>query len=366
MSAIAALLPDGRLHLQHGPIDCLCQAWGSPAEIRAAYRQAADFFQTVLSNLCAELPLLRQPLPAPRPQGAIARSMHAACTPFATKFITPMAAVAGAVADAVLAAMCHGRTLSKAFVNNGGDIAFHLAPGTSLRCGLVTDLAASVLSSPTSVPSSPVSTPPWPVSAPTPSWPGLSGGASTRATGAGTRATGAGTRATGAGTQTRPPLPAPASNRREIAGTVTPPLDGIFLLTAVHPARGLATSGRACKGQGGRSFSFGIADSVSVLARTAAQADAAATIIGNAVDLPAHPAIDRRPASAIDPDSDLGDRLITFDVGSLSDETIVAALDAGAIMADNLLQAGLIEGAVLSLRGRVRISHSPLASQEVA
>jgi ApbE superfamily uncharacterized protein (UPF0280 family) len=288
MSAIAALLADGWLHLQHGPIDCLCQAWGSPAEIRAAYNQAAAHFQTVLTDLCAELPLLRQPLPAPLPQGAIAQAMHAACTPFATEFITPMAAVAGAVADAVLAAMCDDRTLAKAFVNNGGDIAFHLAPGTSLRCGLVTDLAA------------------------------------------------------------------------------IPSLDGTFLLTAAHPARGLATSGRACKGQGGRSFSFGIADSVSILARTAAQADAAATIIGNAVNIPGHPAIDRRPASDIDPDSDLGDRLVTFDVGILSDETVSAALDAGATMADNLLQAGLIEGAVLALRGRVRIRQSALALQEVA
>ena len=145
-----------------------------------------------------------------------------------------------------------------------------------------------------------------------------------------------------------------------------PTLDGTFLLTAAQPARGLATSGRACKGQGGRSFSFGIADSVSILARTAAQADAAATIVGNAVDLPAHPAIDRRPASAIDPDTDLGDRLVTFDVGPLSDDTIAKALDAGATMADNLLQAGLIEGAVLALRGHVRIRHLSLASQEVA
>ena len=67
--------------------------------------------------------------------------MHAACMPFRDRFITPMAAVAGAVADAVLAAMVAGLDLSRAFVNNGGDIAFHLAPGESLRCGLIADLA---------------------------------------------------------------------------------------------------------------------------------------------------------------------------------------------------------------------------------
>jgi hypothetical protein len=142
--------------------------------------------------------------------------------------------------------------------------------------------------------------------------------------------------------------------------------DGTFLLTAAAPARGLATSGRACKGRGGRSFSFGIADSVSVPARTAAQADAAATIIGNAVDLPGHAAIDRRPASEIDPASDLGDRLVTSDVGTLSDAAIRTALDAGETMADILVRDGLIEGAVLTLRGHLRTCHPSLALLEAS
>ena len=285
MSAVAALLPDGRLHLQHGPIDCLCRAWGDPAEIAAAYRQAAGFFAGVLDDLCGELPLLRTPLPAPRPAGAVARAMHAACLPFADRFITPMAAVAGAVADAVLAAMIQDRAVTRAFVNNGGDIAFHLTPRTSLRCALVTDIS----------------------------------------------------------------IHAPAGDGETLGS------DGTFLLSAAHPARGIATSGRACKGQGGRSFSLGIADSVTILARTAAQADAAATIVGNAVDLPGHPAITRRPAGEIDPASDLGDRLVTFGVGPLSEDDANTALDAGETMADTLLRTGLIAGAVLALRGRLRV-----------
>jgi ApbE superfamily uncharacterized protein (UPF0280 family) len=271
MSALAALLPDGRLHLQHGPIDCLCRAWGEADETRAAYRRATAAFPSILPELVAELPLLRSALPSLPPKGEIARAMHAACMPFADRFITPMAAVAGAVADRVLAAMTAEGHLSRAFVNNGGDIAFHLADGETLRCGLVGDLAA-------------------------------------------------------------------------------PSLDGAFLLDAALPARGLATSGRACKGHGGKSFSFGIADSVSVLARTAAEADAAATVIGNAVDLPGHPAIIRRPADSIDPDTDLGSRLITWDVGALTAADITAALDAGRHVADALAARGLILGAVLTLR----------------
>lgn len=278
----AAMLPGQRLHLQHGPIDLICCAWGPPGAVSAAYAAAADIFPTILPTLCAERNLLRAPLPGPAPQGAIARAMHAACLPYARRFITPMAAVAGAVADAVLAAMMDAAPLDRAFVNNGGDIAFHLAPDQSLRCGLVADISA-------------------------------------------------------------------------------PTLDGAFLLTHGQPSRGIATSGRACKGRGGRSFSLGIADAVTVLARTAATADAVATIIGNAVDLPGHDAVIRRPASDIDPDSDLGDRLIAWDVGALPAADVAKALDAGRLVADALRRRGLIDGAVLALYGQVATSLQPEA-----
>jgi ApbE superfamily uncharacterized protein (UPF0280 family) len=280
VSAQAAILQDGRLHLQHGPIDCLCRAWGDPGQVAQAYAQATQIFPEILPALCAELALLRTPLPTLPPEGPVARAMHAACAPFADRFITPMAAVAGAVADHVLAAMLPGTRLHRAFVNDGGDIAFHLTPGAALRCGLVADLAA-------------------------------------------------------------------------------PALNAIVDLTADQPARGIATSGRACKGQGGRSFSFGIADAVTVLATSAARADAAASIIANAVDLPGHSGILRRPADDIDPDSDLGARLVTWDVGPLSAADIDAALDAGCAVAEGLRRAGLIVGAALALGGRVRLALAP-------
>ncbi len=275
-----ALLADGRLHLQHGPIDCLIRAWGAPAEIQAAYAQAAEAFPHILPALCAELPLLRTPLPAALPHHPVARAMHKAVSPHASDFITPMAAVAGAVADHLLAALTLGRNLPRAFVNNGGDIAFHLQDGQSLRCGLIADLES-------------------------------------------------------------------------------PSLDAAFLLHADHPARGLATSGRACKGRGGRSFSRGIADSVSVLARNAACADAAATIIANAVDLPGHPSILRRPATDIDPDSDLGCTPVTWDLGQLTPSEIGTSLDAGRAVADALRRAGLIHSAVLCLRGQIVVCAAP-------
>jgi hypothetical protein len=273
------LLRDGRLHLQHGPIDLLIRAWGAEAEIKLAYQAACDSFHDVLAPLVGELAVLRAPLSDTKPDvvGPVARRMVRACWPYRDELITPMAAVAGSVADHVLAAMCGAAELDRAFVNDGGDIAFHVTPDHALVCGLVPDLAA-------------------------------------------------------------------------------PGLAGTMRFDASLDVRGVATSGRACKGKGGRSFSFGIADAVTVLAHDAASADAAATIVANAVDLPGHAAITRAPASSIDPDSDLGERLITWDVGALTPPEIDRALTAGVARAEALRQAGLIWGAVLVLRGRIKVT----------
>jgi ApbE superfamily uncharacterized protein (UPF0280 family) len=266
-----AFLADGRrLHLQDGPIDLIVEARGTEAKLRAAYDAAARRFTGLLDELCSELPLLRQAAD-PRQcllQGPVARCMHAAVAPFATDhFITPMAAVAGSVAEEILGAMVEAACLERAYVNNGGDIALHLADGEQFTVGLM--------------------------------------------------------------------------DRPDDHGLLQ-----TVIINADDPSRGVATSGRH-----GRSFSLGIADAVTVLARTASQADAAATIIANAVDLPGHPAIVRCPAHDLQPDSDLGARLVTRGVGGLSDAEIEDALEAGAVQARRLLAAGLIDGAALRLHG---------------
>jgi len=271
--AVGRLLPDGRrLHLQHGPIDLVIEAWGERAEVAAAYEQARARFHDLLGGLVAELKLLRQPVgPAHEAvRGPVARRMVEACRPHAGVFVTPMAAVAGAVADEMLEALVAGRALEKAYVNDGGDIALHLAPGARLRLGVVGDAAA-------------------------------------------------------------------------------PGLDAVAEIDVGLPVRGIATSGA-----GGRSFSLGIADAATILARDAARADAAATLVANAVDLD-HPAVERAPAVSLDPDSDLGGRLVTVRVGALSAEAVARALDRGAAEAERLRQAGLIYGAVLLLRREVRV-----------
>jgi hypothetical protein len=267
-----AWLADGtRLHLQDGPIDLIVEAEGEPSDMRRAYEAAVQRFTGLLDELCAELTELRRAADptACRLQGVIARRMHAAVAPFAAEhFVTPMAAVAGSVAEEILGAMLKAAPLERAYVNNGGDIALHLTDGKQFSIGLMD----------------------------------------------------------------RP-------DRYGVMRTLT--------VDARDTARGIATSGRH-----GRSFSLGIADAVTVLARTASQADAAATIIANAVDLPGHPAIARCPANELQEDSDLGVRLVTRDVGELSYTEIERALGAGAACARQLLAAGLIEGATLRLLGR--------------
>jgi ApbE superfamily uncharacterized protein (UPF0280 family) len=193
--------------------------------------------------------------------------MWRACAPLAEVFITPMAAVAGAVADEVLAAMRAGCALRKAYVNNGGDIAIHLAPGERFETGIVGDIS-------------------------------------------------------------KPKITATAS------------------IAADDEVRGIATSGWR-----GRSFSLGIADSVTVLARDAAAADAAATLVANAVNID-HPAVARRPARDLDPDSDLREHRVTVAVGTLDFEALAEALARGRRGARRLRDAGLIAAAYIELQGR--------------
>jgi hypothetical protein len=130
-----------------------------------------------------------------------------------------------------------------------------------------------------------------------------------------------------------------------------PGMAGRVRIAARDPVRGVATSGR-----GGRSLSRGIADAVTVLARSAAEADVAATLIANQVDLPDHPAIERVPARDEDPDSELGDRLVVVGLGALLDEDVAKALAKGLIAAEEMRRDGLIHAASLSLNGVWRVT----------
>ena len=112
------------------------------------------------------------------------------------------------------------------------------------------------------------------------------------------------------------------------------------------PVRGVATSGWR-----GRSFSFGIADSVTVLAATAAQADAAASMIANAVNVD-HPGIVRQPAHSLRDMTDLGDLAVTVDVPRLPANLVQQALQAGWQCARECQAQGWIAAAFLVCQGQ--------------
>jgi hypothetical protein len=285
MQATRQALSDGRWHFQHGPIDIVLQIDGDSNACEHALQTAWQRFETVLPELVREWPGLRRPvdeLHDHRFDSVVAQRMHQATSALAWAspegFITPMAAVAGSVAQEVLQALAMPG-VDRAYVNNGGDIALHLQRG-EWRIGVVSQLAQAL--------------------------------------------------ATDAASE-----------------LVT---DGHFVISAEMPVRGVATSG-----WGGRSFSFGVADSVTVLAATAAQADVAATLIANAVNVQ-HPSIQRRPANSLRDDTDLGERMVTVDVPSLPAALIQDALQLGLDCARGLQVRGQLHAAFLCCQGQVAVA----------
>ena len=286
MQATRRFLGEARWHFQHGPIDIVLEADGPPAVVEHALASAWRCFESVLPALVQELPALRAPVGSSlgaNLQGPVARRMGQAAqeAAWATPdgFITPMVAVAGAVAQEVLQALVQPG-IERAYVNNGGDIALHLTQGQRFQIGLVRDLQAALAGDP----------------------------------------------------------------RCDLV------VDGAFQLSHEMPMRGVATSGWR-----GRSFSLGIADSVTVLAQTAAQADVAATLIANAVNLE-HPDIVRLPANSLRDDTDLGDRRVTVDVPRLPSAWVARAVQLGLDCAHAMQQRGQLQAAFLCCQGQVAVA----------
>ena len=283
--AVQYRLADGRWHFQHGPIDCIVSAEGESGAAAECIERAWRRFGGVLEELVAELPLLRADLSSAAgasvaPRGPIARRMVEACRAHARqgRIMTAMAAVAGSVAEELIGFFDDPR-IRRAYVNNGGDIALHLAPGASYDVGLFSDPAH---------------------------------------------------------------------------GLACQALDGRFSIASHAPVRGIATSGWR-----GRSFSLGIADSVTVLAKSASAADAAATVIANAVDVD-DACIVRRPAHEVRDDSDLGERLVTCHVPALPASLVEEALERGSAQARREIEVGRIAAALLCLQGESRACGVPI------
>lgn len=269
---VCRTLNSGRLHLHYGPIDLLIDVSGTDSIIEQAHEAARQCFSGVLEGLVAELSLLRKPCKAggERPSGVVAQRMWQACQPHTSLFVTPMAAVAGAVADHVLTGIVQRvPSVPRVWVNNGGDIAFHLAPGESTKLGVYRVNAKR-------------------------------------------------------------------------AATLT--------VHSTDVARGVATSGWP-----GRSMSLGIADAVTVLAPTAADADVAATLIANAVRLndqqTEQPFVVRQRAQEISCDTDLHDQWVVTDVFSMPSELCADAVSNGQACAEKLLKRAPITAVFIECQG---------------
>jgi hypothetical protein len=66
----------------------------------------------------------------------------------------------------------------------------------------------------------------------------------------------------------------------------------------------------------------------------------------------------------LDPDTDLGKRLVTVGVGKLSEKAINDALDRGEQFAWKLVEQGIIQGALLSLQSHKRTVGLPFDRQK--
>ena len=250
---------DNRLFLRHGPINIVLEAIGIDKDL--AYQNVKGYFETLLEQLVLDMELLKEEVVFNRKfNNKISQSMQDATERYSPAFITPMAAVAGSIADNILRVLINNTNLEKAYVNNGGDVSFYLNKNQIMK----TSLAA---------------------------------------------------------------IP-----------------NMIAEIKYKDKSRGIATSGWR-----GKSFSRGIADSVTVLADNAAMADAAATMIGNAVDIHNHPKIKKQPANEMYEDSDLKNLLITVEVGLLTKVEIKEALKNGYQKALQYINKDLINTALIQL-----------------
>ncbi|WP_443642735.1 UPF0280 family protein [Candidatus Levibacter sp. Uisw_134_01] len=250
---------DNRLFLNHGPIDIVLEAFGKDKPL--AYEKAKKYFSTLLNELVLDMDLLKKEVvPHRNFNNKISQSMQNATEKFYPDFITPMAAVAGSVADNILNVLVKDTKLEKAYVNNGGDVSFYLTENQTVKSSLA------------SIPNI------------------------------------------------------------------------IAEIDYKDKSRGIATSGWR-----GRSFSLGIADSVTVLADNAAIADAAATMIANSVNIKNHPSIIKKPAEEIYEDSDLKNLMVTVEVGDLKQSEIEDALRNGNEVGKTYLENGLINSALIEL-----------------
>jgi len=135
------------LLVENGPMRLIIQAWNGARFDMAAAKQAGEIAFACLEQVAACRDLLRHrsenllekfdnqafPVPVQMVKNTLV---------FDAPDLTPMAAVAGSIADGV-ADFLFQKGVSKVIVDNGGDIAVRLSQGETARAGVRSDVASA-------------------------------------------------------------------------------------------------------------------------------------------------------------------------------------------------------------------------------
>ena len=255
-----------------GPMRLVIQAWQNGQPQLHLVRQAAEKSFFFLNRIASCRSELSHPISKIEnsPQDPFAVKMVKSVYAVGDDDLTPMAAVAGTIADEVADWLfAHGMT--KVIVDNGGDIAIRLDDNETATVGIRPTITSSEISH-------------------------------------------------------------------------------LMHLDTSRRSWGVTTSG-----VGGRSFTRGVASAATVLADNASMADAAATAIANACTAEdAH--VIQVQAEDLDPNTDLKGIAVTAQVGPLSTNQIVLALEHARLKADYLCQKGVIIGAFIALENMFAIT----------
>lgn len=257
------------LEVQHGPLSLRIRARSDGSTDTVAAEEAAKAALGALEELAPQRLMLATPAWRLRPSpgwSRVLRLMVDAAVQTGDHTLTPMAAVAGSIAQVALEAGARVG-VGTMIVENGGDIALMVAPGDSVRIGVAESI-----------------------------------------------------------------------ERRRPTHVVT--------IDSSSGIGGICTSGL-----GGRSFTQGVAEAAVAVSRTAALADACATVLGNATNV-THPAVEQRRARDLDPTTDIPDLLVTTRVGSLPHDVVSRSLEQAASAGRLLLAGGALQGAIVRVCGR--------------
>ena len=132
---------------ENGPLHLVIRAWSHDEFQMEAALEAARFAFACLEQVAQDLPELKQ-LPSESrfcPTDPVPKAMVNSVLRLGDSSLTPMASVAGAIADGV-ADFLLDRGCTRVIVDNGGDLAIRLLQGETARVGLRPDLTSPKLS----------------------------------------------------------------------------------------------------------------------------------------------------------------------------------------------------------------------------